>query len=334
MTDFVQIPTPKDLDIISHLKFSQQNQLLVSSWDNRLLLYDCNEVPKQLHEFNTQDVMLNVQYLGNQAFCGGLDGNIYSLDYENLKLVNENLTASTPKDNKDCGVNNLITIGGQDHVLVSSTFDNQLQVNDVRLKTPIMTKHTDKKILKMDATSTFVTLGMSQRTVEIYDHRNWSTPYQIRESGLKLQINDLKCFPNEEGFTIAGIDGRVSVEYFDPAPQVQANKYAFKCHRALDPITKIDVAYPVNSIIFNANSNMLYTGGSDGILNVWNWQQRKRAKQYPKLSYNQAISSMDFNHDYSLLAVATSDDSYKNQMSIQGTVPKSTSSVFVGRDVP
>ncbi len=30
---------------------------------------------------------------------------------------------------------------------------------------------------------------------------------------------------------MASTEGRIAVEYFDASPEVQANKYAFKCHR-------------------------------------------------------------------------------------------------------
>jgi len=41
----------------------------------------------------------------------------------------------------------------------------------------------------------------------------------------------------------------VSVEYFDPSPDVQAKKYAFKCHRA--KVDEVETVYPVNSIAFH-----------------------------------------------------------------------------------
>lgn len=39
------------------------------------------------------------------------------------------------------------------------------------------------------------------------------------------------------------------MEYFDIAPEVQARKYAFKCHRA--NINGVDTAYPVNAMAFH-----------------------------------------------------------------------------------
>ena len=40
--------------------------------------------------------------------------------------------------------------------------------------------------------------------------------------------------------------GRVAVEYFDPSPEVQKKKYAFKCHRIKEG--EIECCYSVNAI--------------------------------------------------------------------------------------
>ena len=55
--------------------------------------------------------------------------------------------------------------------------------------------------------------------------------------------------PNGQGYVCGSIEGRVAVEYFDPDPQVQENKYAFKCHRKV--VDGIDTIYPVNAIAFH-----------------------------------------------------------------------------------
>ncbi len=46
-------------------------------------------------------------------------------------------------------------------------------------------------------------------------------------------------------FNTLGI-GRVAVEYFDPSPEVQKKKYAFKCHRIKEG--DIECCYSVNAI--------------------------------------------------------------------------------------
>ncbi|KAL8954315.1 MAG: hypothetical protein Q9183_007202, partial [Haloplaca sp. 2 TL-2023] len=56
-------------------------------------------------------------------------------------------------------------------------------------------------------------------------------PWQRRESSLKFMTRAIACMPNDAGYASSSIEGRVAVEWFDPSPESQARKYAFKCHR-------------------------------------------------------------------------------------------------------
>lgn len=51
------------------------------------------------------------------------------------------------------------------------------------------------------------------------------------------------------GYASSSIEGRVAVEFFDPSPEAQARKYAFKCHRKV--IDGVDTVYPVNALAFH-----------------------------------------------------------------------------------
>jgi len=51
------------------------------------------------------------------------------------------------------------------------------------------------------------------------------------------------------GYASSSIEGRVAVEFFDPSPETQARKYAFKCHRKV--IDGVDTVYPVNALAFH-----------------------------------------------------------------------------------
>lgn len=336
-SQFVKVPTANDLDIVSDLKFSKTlNQFLVSSWDNRLQLYDCSyvDLPIRLNQFKCQVPILSIEYLaGNTAYGGSLDGSIYQVDYENARLSRENFVISHDSSQIDKGINNLNSLN---NLLIASSFDKLLYVIDPRLSRPVFHDKLSKKVLKMDTTSKYLTLGMSERTIEIYDHRNWKSPIQTRESGLKLQINDLKTFPNQEdGFAVASIDGRVSIEYYDPSDSVQAQKFAFKCHRQFNKLTQTDTVYPINSILFNKSDNSLVTSGSDGIINIWDWQKRKKLKQFNRFQYNdgqaESVVKLDMNHDQSVLAVATSDDGFRNakDLSYNSSLPQYPSHIYL-----
>lgn len=45
------------------------------------------------------------------------------------------------------------------------------------------------------------------------------------------------------------MEGRIAVEYFDPSPEAQDKKYAFKCHR--QTVDDVDHVWPVNSLAFH-----------------------------------------------------------------------------------
>lgn len=322
MASIITLPVPQDLDIISDLKFSPvKNQLLASSWDNRVLLYDCSNLDRItiLTEFESRAPILSIAYgSGNSTYVGGLDGTIRQIDYENLKIDNENM-GDVSSNESSGGINNLNGIENQPHILVASDFSGKLQFVDTRKRTPILSRQLSKKVFCLDTTSEYLTIGMSERNIEIYDHRNWNQPYQVRESGLKYQVKDLKNFPTGEGFAISSIDGRVAIEYFDPSEAAQSKKFAFKCHRFSDKQSQTDMVYPINSIAFNKGNNTLLTAGSDGYLCLWNWQKRKRIKQYPRFENDQgkaqSIVKTDISFDSKLLSIATSDDSFKNMQS-------------------
>lgn len=54
---------------------------------------------------------------------------------------------------------------------------------------------------------------------------------------------------HDTGYVLSSIEGRVAVEYFDPSPEVQKRKYAFKCHRIKEE--GMENIYPVNAISFH-----------------------------------------------------------------------------------
>jgi len=119
---------------------------------------------------------------------------------------------------------------------------------------------------------------------------------------LKYQTRCIRCFPDGTGYSLSSIEGRVAMEYFDPNPETQARKYAFKCHR----ITKngIDTVYPINTMSFHQRYGTFATGGCDGIVNIWDGQNKKRLAQFHK--YPTSISSLSFSEDGTTLAIASS----------------------------
>mmetsp|Transcript_12632 Transcript_12632/g.12714 ORF Transcript_12632/g.12714 Transcript_12632/m.12714 type:complete len:213 (+) Transcript_12632:356-994(+) len=148
----------------------------------------------------------------------------------------------------------------------------------------------------------YIVLGTNKKEILIFDIRNLQEPIQRKESPLKYQTRCIECMPNGLGYAIASIEGRVGLEYFSAAPEMQARNYAFKCHRK-EENGKV-LVYPVNTIAFHPVFGTFATGGSDNLVNVWDGEHKKRIwklKEYPS-----PISSLAFNKDGKQLAVGCS----------------------------
>jgi len=82
----------------------------------------------------------------------------------------------------------------------------------------------------------------------------------------------------------------------------QKRKYAFKCHREI--IDGISHVYPVNALSFHSKFGTFASGGGDGNVYIWDGFNKKRLRKFTK--YPTTISSLSFNSDGNLLAVASS----------------------------
>ncbi|RLV95117.1 hypothetical protein JA1_001199 [Spathaspora sp. JA1] len=348
---FIELNTPsKNLDIISDLKFSptsSHDQLLVSTWNNEILIYELHNLliphepppiePVQI--FQTKDTPLCLLSASTTSYAGLLDGTVRELDFENLKLGN-NIASETNENEINGGINNICHVSSLNSI-ICSTFSGKLQLIDQRQRSDLAQTYQNKsKIFTMDVSDKYLTCGLTSNVLEIYDFRKLQAPLQTRQVGLKYQIKDLKTFPDNQGFALSTIDGRVSIEYFDSSPEIQNSKrFTFKCHRHLDENTGADLVYPVNSIAFNKKYSTLFTSGSDGSICLWDCDKRKRMRQYPKfLSHEgepESIVKIGLNHSDELIAVATSDDNYKRRRRLsEGQNSRAPSRLYVKRLTP
>ena len=187
-------------------------------------------------------------------------------------------------------------------LLVSGSWDSTVKFWDARSSTCTASCPLPNKVFAMAGTDQRIVVGLAGRQVLVYDLRNLSAPEQQRESSLKYQTRALSCFPDGTGFVVGSIEGRVAVEFFDPKPEAQAQKYAFKCHRS--SANGVDTTYPVNAIAFHKQFGTFATGGCDGQIYVWDAKNKKRLCQLRK--YPTSIAGIAFNESGTAMAVASS----------------------------
>lgn len=171
--------------------------------------------------------------------------------------------------------------------VVSGSWDQTLRITRIDPSTsqpspsPLILK-LPHKVYALSVSKTKVVCAMGGRSVHIWDIAALKKaldegksgeevePWQMRESSLKFMTRAVKIMPNEQGasslsfiwlagtdaspstvgYVTTSIEGRVAVEFFDPASDVQAKKYAFKCHRQV--IEGVDTVYPVQGLAFNS----------------------------------------------------------------------------------
>ncbi|KAJ4477524.1 WD40 repeat-like protein [Lentinula aciculospora] len=319
------LPSPA-FDSISRVKYSptNPNQLLVSSWDTTVKLYDVGDdasgskTSEQKCKFDHRAAVLACCFSdAEHGFSGGLDTTVRFLDFgsEKTNVVGSHFDAVSS-----------MVYSKNLNALISASWDRTLRLFDPRAATPEQSSHENpERIYHIDLVNNTLVVAMASRLFHIYDIRNMQEPSQQRESSLKYMTRSLACMVNGEGYATASVEGRIAVEYFDPSPGAQEKKYAFKCHR--QTIDGVDHVWPVNALAFHplyvtyshrsmflnpkypvtltfsVSYNTFASAGSDGTVSVWDHKIKKRLRQYPK--FNNPVSSVSFNCDGTKLAIAS-----------------------------
>lgn len=292
-SQFQLVQPPKD-GIASVCFGRKTNLLLVASWDKTLYLYKASD-NTFLNRFAHQNAVLSCAFNNDDscAFSGGLDRKVWSSDIE---TGSQNALGLHEKPIR------CVSFLSSTQTVVSGSWDQTIRQWDPRDKEPVGRYVLEGRVYGMDCTKDKIIVGLDNRKVLLFDARNMTQPQQIRDPCLKHQTRCIRASSDGSQYVVSSIEGRVAVEFVNPSPETQKRKYAFKCHRA-----KIDgnpVIYPVNCIAFHPIYGTFATGGCDGAVHVWDGENRKRLVTLPK--YETSISSIDFSHDGTLLAVAAS----------------------------
>jgi len=291
--EFLLKNPPKDT--ISSAKFSptSSNFLFVTSWDSTSRLYDIgNNSQRSCYEddFPVFDCCFTD---ATHGYTGGLDNQLKWYDFNTSEKHVLGFHTAPIKCVEFCP-----ELG----VIVTGSWDSQVKIWDPRQKTCVGTYDQTDRVYTMALSEERLVVGTAGRKVMVWDLRNMGAIQQRRESSLKFQTRCIRTFPNKQGYVLSSIEGRVAVEYFDPSPETQKRKYAFKCHRVKSD--GVEYIYPVNAISFHNGYNTFATGGSDGFVNVWDGFNKKRLCQLHR--YPSSISYLCFSHDGGVLAIAVS----------------------------
>ncbi|KAI3755278.1 hypothetical protein L1987_55074 [Smallanthus sonchifolius] len=285
-------------DGVSSLCFSPKaNYLVATSWDSQVR---CWEVTKNGTSLNT--VAKTSMAHDNPVLCSAWkdDGTtVFSGGCDKQVKMWPLLSGSQPTTvaMHDAPVTQVAWISEM-NLLVSGSWDKTLRYWDLRQPNPVHTQQLPDRCYSLTVKHPLMVVATADRNIIAFNLQNPQAEFKRIMSPLKYQTRCVAAFPDQTGFLVGSIEGRVGVHHLDE--QQQSKNFTFKCHRDGNDI------YAVNSLNFHPVHHTFATAGSDGAFNFWDKDSKSRLKAMPRC--NQAIPCSSFNNDGSIYAYAVCYD--------------------------
>ncbi|KAK1362044.1 Mitotic checkpoint protein BUB3.3 [Heracleum sosnowskyi] len=282
-------PNPIE-DAISRIHFAPtSNNLLISSWDSNLRLFD-TERCKLRAQTRTEAPILDCCFQDESfAFTASADCSIKRYEFNSGHVFtlgnHDDLATHVDFSSETCQV---ITAG----------LDRKIKFWDIRSTEALKCLNSisvEVDSLSLSGVTLMVAAGPS---VHMYDLRKFDRSTGTQHTCMDSRITCVRPSINFEEFVVGSIDGRVAVKSTSTF-----DGYTFRCH----PKKKNGRTYPVtvNDIAFIPFiSGAFVTGDNEGYVIVWNAHSKRRLLEFPR--YPNGIASLSLNHSGHLLAVASS----------------------------
>ncbi|XP_050374824.1 mitotic checkpoint protein BUB3.3-like [Argentina anserina] len=283
-------------DAISRLRFiPTSHNLLISSWDSKLRLYDVESSLLRL-EAPAEAALLDCCFQNETvAFSAGSDGSVrrYDLHSGNCETIGNHDDLAT-----------CIGYSDETSLVITAGLDKKLYAWDSRMEKSersVFVKSLDLEVTSMSLVglNMMVTMGAS---IHMCDLRNLQQPFESKDSDLNTTIICSSASLYAKGFAVGSADGRVSLEICHSSNSDNI-RYMFRCHpKSTDRRYHLAA---VNEIVFNPITyGAFLTGDDEGHVIAWDATTRKRLFQLPRCP--NSVASLSYHHQGRLLAVASS----------------------------
>uniref|UniRef100_A0A7R9XVW1 Anaphase-promoting complex subunit 4 WD40 domain-containing protein n=1 Tax=Prasinoderma coloniale TaxID=156133 RepID=A0A7R9XVW1_9VIRI len=304
-----EVPSPPS-DGVSSLAFSPAaNHLVATSWDNQARLWEVLPTGQSQPKASVaaeQPLLCSAWSAdGTAVFLGGCD------KQAKLWSVASGATTAQVVGQHDAPICSMAWIE-ELKLLATGSWDKTVKYWDTRSPTPAHTQQLPERCYAMDVRQSLMVVATAERHICIINLKTPQQIYKTIQSPLKYQTRCVSCFPDQTGFLVGSIEGRVAVHHVEDSQQ--GRNFTFKCHR-----DNADV-YAVNSIAFHPTYGTFATAGADGAFNFWDKDSKQRLKAMPRA--NAPIPCGTFNRDGSIYAYAVSYDWSKGAQGHQPQVAK------------
>ncbi|KAK7246777.1 hypothetical protein RIF29_41647 [Crotalaria pallida] len=285
-------------DSVSSLSFSPNSNFLVAtSWDNQVRCWEIARNGVNLASQPKASISHDHPVLcsawkedGTTVFSGGCDKQV-----KMWPLLSGGQPTTVAMH--DAPVKEVAWIPEM-NVLATGSWDRTLKYWDTRQPSPVHTQQLPERCYAMTVKYPLMVVGTADRNLIVYNLQNPQAEFKRIISPLKYQTRCLAAFPDQQGFLVGSIEGRVGVHHLDESQQ--SKNFTFKCHREGNEI------YSVNSLNFHPVHHTFATAGSDGAFNFWDKDSKQRLKAM--LRCNQPIPCSTFNTDGSIFAYSVCYD--------------------------
>ncbi|XP_039782503.1 mitotic checkpoint protein BUB3.3-like isoform X1 [Panicum virgatum] len=285
----------------SRVRFAPtSNNLLVSSWDSGLRLYDADRNTLRF-KAESEPALLDCCFEDESAaFACCSDGSVRRYDFRSVSQD----TMGLHDDAVSCIEYSQTT--GQ---IVTGSLDKKLQLWDTKTKNFSCGITFDSDVSSLSVCGMYISVAVA-RNVYFYDMRNLTGPVKAKFSPLEYHIRCLQSSLQWNGYVAGSVDGVVALNYLDDV--IDGNMgYAFRCH----PNSRSGRSnlVPINCIAIHPCKKIFVTGDDGGYAIAWDAQSKKKLLECHKSnsilllqfpSYSSSVASMAYNHSGQLLAVA------------------------------
>jgi len=184
------------------------------------------------------------------------------------------------------------------NMIVSGGYDKMLKFWDARQPNPVAQIQLPERVYDLDVSDSLMVVACAGRHILTYNVQGQPQEHERKESPLKFQSRCVAAFPDNTGYAVGSIEGRVGIQYVTKVPGKES--FAFKCHRDGNNV------YAVNHIAFHKGYGTFSTVGADGIVNFWDKDNKQRLKGFPAI--HRTITCAQFNAQGNMFAYASSYD--------------------------
>ena len=288
-----RIQLPQGTDTVSSLAWSPvsgTNTLVAGTWDNKVMCWNVQkgmgslQATPQASISHTQPV-LDVHFTGDgrQVVSASADKTAKLWDLGQPGHQGQQIAVH------DQPIRCARFIP-QMSAVVTGSWDRTLKYWDMRQPTPVGQVNLPERCYALDVVHPLLVVATAEKHIVAYNLQNFQVEYDRFASPLKHQSRCIAAFPDQRGFALGSIEGRVAIHHVQSTDTPK--NFAFKCHRS-DPKQLPQQIFPVNAISFHKQHGTFSTAGADGTFNFWDKDSKQRLKAFGKQVA--AITATGFN---------------------------------------